>query len=134
MPRALDGRMLTTAPRPRRSLRSRALLAALVGLALGAAAEPAAAQFTAAVTPPRRRPAPPPVMADGTRPDTIRPTVLSDLKAWVDSAAAGLGTPSSAPRDSAAARRDSSGARRDSAAAPAPRPAPPPRRPRTPPR
>jgi hypothetical protein len=132
MPRALDGRMLPTAPRPRRSLRSRALLAALVGLALVTAAEPAAAQFTAAVTPPRRRPAPPPVMADGTRPDTIRPTVLSDLKAWVDSAAAGLSRP--APRDSAAAQRDSVAARRDSAAAPAPRPASPPRRPRTPPR
>ena len=124
--------MLPPTARRGSARKSRALAAALVALALAAAAEPAAAQFTAAVTLPRRRPAAPRVLADGTRADSIRTTVLSDLKAWVDSAATVLG---SAPAGAPPAPRDSAGAPaapRDSAAAPAARPSQPPRRPRPP--
>jgi hypothetical protein len=135
MRRALERGMLPPAARPGSARKSRVLAAALVALALVAAAEPAAAQFTAAVTLPRRRPAAPRVLADGTRADSVRTTVLSDLKAWVDSAATVLGSTPAGARPAPSASRDSAGAPatpRDSAAAPAARPSQPPRRPRPP--
>lgn len=60
-----------------------------VGALLAAAAVPAEAQFTTAVIPPARpRPAEQPmVAADTTRRDTTVAARLTDMKAWVDSAA-----------------------------------------------
>ena len=82
-----------------------------VALALTLTATPAAAQFTAVVQPPKR-PAP---AADasaqatpGARSDSAGRTALTDMRAWVDSAA-GVVAP-----DSAAAPADSAG--RDSTA------------------
>jgi hypothetical protein len=79
-----------------------------LSLVLLTAATPCAAQFTAAVTPPRRE-RPTPVAAADTVPraqlDTVRPTVLSDLKAWVDSAATAMSVPPAA--GAAPAARDS---------------------------
>lgn len=114
-------------------VRSPLLRAVLFAAAAAAGlAEPAGAQFTAAVTQPRRRPVPArDALAAGPGSDTVRTTQLSDLKAWVDSAATVLGSapgaPAGAARDSAAAPRDSAGAGRPPRAAT-------PRRPRTPPR
>jgi hypothetical protein len=135
MRRALERGMLPPAARPGSARKSRVLAAALVALALVAAAEPAAAQFTAAVTLPRRRPAAPRVLADGTRADSVRTTVLSDLKAWVDSAATVLGSTPAGARVAAwggGEGDEECAAPRDSAAAPAARPSQPPRRPRPP--
>ena len=102
------------------------VLAACVA-ACGVVSSPAAAQFTATVTrPPARKAAlQVPVAAEPTARDTMRPTVLSDMKAWVDSAAMALKTPASPPNP------------RDTTAAAGPQaPAPPPRstRPRRSPR
>jgi hypothetical protein len=93
----------TPAIRPPR--RSRCLAAAALITALVVPAGPAAAQFTATVT----GPAPARVVklqsaTKVTMPrDTVRPTVLSDLKAWVDSAAGALrNAPPAAPGDTTA--------------------------------
>jgi hypothetical protein len=77
-------------------------LTCLAALLIATAPSAAAAQFTTAVTPPRR-PQPRPVAAvvdtvPRAQLDTVRPTVLSDLKAWVDSAANALSVPSAGAR------------------------------------
>lgn len=60
-----------------------------VALALTLAASPAKAQFTAVVEAPRKAPAPAPVAATtpGATRDSAGRTQLSDMRAWVDSAA-----------------------------------------------
>ena len=135
MARALGAgmlRMRSPLARERRALRSLALRAALAAASAAAVAEPLEAQFTAAVTQPLRRPVPArEAVAAGPGADTVRTTELSDLKAWVDSAAAVVGSTPAAPR---AAPRDSAAAVRDTVAPGRPARAATPRRPRTPPR
>ena len=76
------------------SIRSRVLVAALV---VGAAVEivpmSLQAQFAGVPRAPRRRPAAETVVAsrDSTPRDTLPPTKLPDMKAWVDSATIALG-------------------------------------------
>ena len=125
-------RMHPCAHAGRRSLRSLALGAALLATAMAGLAEPVEAQFTAAVTQPRRRAVGVrETLAAGPSADTVRTTQLSDLQAWVDSAATVLGsTPATrpaAPRDSAATPRDTLPPGRPSRATPARPPRSPPR-------
>ena len=77
-----------------------------VAIALTLTASPAAAQFTAVVAPPKARPA---VTADaaaqatpGARSDSAGRTALTDMRAWVDSAA-GVTAPDSAAAHNAMA-------------------------------
>ena len=81
-----------------------------VALALTLTASPAAAQFTAVVQPPKARTA---ATADaaaqatpGARSDSAGRTTLTDMRAWVDSAAGVVAPDSTTPTDST--RRDSS--------------------------
>lgn len=77
------------------SIRSRVLVAALVaGAAVEVVPMTAEAQFAGVPRGPRRRPAADAVVASGgdsTRRDTLPPTRLPDMKAWVDSATVALG-------------------------------------------
>jgi hypothetical protein len=77
-------------------------LTCLAALLIVTAPHAASAQFTTAVTPPRRPQPRPTVAAADTVPraqlDTVRPTVLSDLKAWVDSAVTARSVPSAGER------------------------------------
>ena len=92
-----------------------------VALALTLTATPAAAQFTAVVQPPKPRPA---ATADaaqatpGARSDSAGRTALTDMRAWVDSAAGVIAPDSAAAVDST--RRDSTHAWTPSAGAVAP--------------
>ena len=81
-----------------------------VALALTLTATPAAAQFTAVVQPPKARPA---ATADaaaqatpGARSDSAGRTALTDMRAWVDSAAGVIAPDSTSAADST--KRDSS--------------------------
>lgn len=98
-----------------------------VALALALTASPAAAQFTAVVQPPKARPA---ATADaaaqatpGAHSDSAGRTALTDMRAWVDSAAGVVAPDSAAPADSM--RRDSSATWTSSAGEVAPAPQPP---------
>ena len=96
-----------------------------VALALTLTASPAAAQFTAVVQPPRARPA---ATADaaqatpGARSDSAGRTALTDMRAWVDSAAGVIAPDSTAMTDST---RDSSAVWKSSAGEVAPTQQPP---------
>ena len=84
-------------------------LALRVAVALTLTASPAAAQFTAVVAPPKPRPAANADAAEqatpGARSDSAGRTALSDMRAWVDSAAGVTAPDSNAARDTT---RDSS--------------------------
>lgn len=67
---------------------NRTLLIAVIGLSL--APLPARAQFTAVIAPPKQE-APAPVAESPAKRDSLQTTRLSDMRAWVDSAAASLG-------------------------------------------
>ena len=75
---------------------NRTLLVAALTLCL--APIPARAQFTAVITPPKKEePAP---VAEAAKRDSLRITRMSDMRAWVDSAAGALGAgvpPTTAP-------------------------------------
>lgn len=84
-----------------------------VALALTLTASPAAAQFTAVVAPPKARPAATSDAAEqatpGARSDSAGRTALSDMRAWVDSAAGVTAPDSDAARDAVRdSTRDSS--------------------------
>lgn len=82
-----------------------------VALALTLASSPARAQFTAVVEPPKKAPAPAAVAAatPGATRDSAGRTQLSDMRAWVDSAAGVAATPAApaAVGDTIAAIADS---------------------------
>ena len=64
----------------------------------------ALAQFTGVVTPPKREaPSPAAVRAEAVRQDSVTRVALTDMKVWVDSAAASITAASSAALDSATA-------------------------------
>ena len=67
---------------------NRKLLVATLTLCL--APIPARAQFTAVITPPKKE-EPAPVVEAPAKRDSLRITRLSDMRAWVDSAAGALG-------------------------------------------
>jgi LPXTG-motif cell wall-anchored protein len=100
-------------------------LAFRVALALTLTATPAAAQFTAVVQAPKARPA---ATADaaqatpGARSDSAGRTALTDMRAWVDSAAGVIAPDSTARADST--HRDSSVVVTSSAGDVAPTPPP----------
>ena len=85
-----------------------------VALALTLASSPARAQFTAVVEPPKKAPAEAAVTAatPGATRDSAGRTQLSDMRAWVDSAA-GV----AAPTSTASAMEDTTALAADTAAA-----------------
>lgn len=85
---------------------NRTLLITVVGLSL--APLPARAQFTAVIAPPKQE-APAPVAESPAKRDSLQATRLSDMRAWVDSAAAslGAGAPSAPSATAVPAARDS---------------------------
>jgi hypothetical protein len=96
-----------------------------VALALTLTASPAAAQFTAVVAPPKARAATSDAAArttPGARSDSAGRTALSDMRAWVDSAA-GVIVPDTTTRADTA-RRDSIAALPSAAAQVTPTPPP----------
>ena len=84
-----------------------------VALALTLASSPARAQFTAVVQPPKKAPAEAQVAeaTPGATRDSVGRTQLSDMRAWVDSAAGVAATPSTpvAVGDTIAAITESAG-------------------------
>lgn len=87
------------------------LLAAFTALALSSAVPAASAQFTAAVVPPKKPKAEetaPIAAAAKAEKDTALSEKLTDMKAWVDSAAVALSTKTPAPAADSAASPDSS--------------------------
>jgi hypothetical protein len=63
----------------------------------------AVAQFTGVVTPPKREaPTPAALQAEAVREDSVTRATLTDMKVWVDSAAASITAASTATLDSAA--------------------------------
>lgn len=89
----------------------KALYVMAAALAIGGAASSAEAQFTTVVAPPRPKQEPQVAQtaaAQSAARDTVLRARLTDMKAWVDSAAVALSAAPPRPRaDTAAARRDS---------------------------
>ena len=79
-------------------MKSKYLVAALLCLTPATAV----AQFTGVVTPPKREaPSPAALQAEAAREDSVTRVALTDMKVWVDSAAASITAASTASLDSA---------------------------------
>lgn len=77
----------------------RVVLSAAAALAIGSGT--AQAQFTSLVTPPRRpQPAPAMVAQQQAKADSVAHVAVTDMRAWVDSAAGSVGAATATPAES----------------------------------